>query len=330
MNSLLNQGFLEKRIAIVILNYNSAKDLKIFLAQLISQRGAFLSFVIVDNASQKDSVESFQSWLASWRPDAFCGTPRQAEEWIMQYPQIASRDKNIFFIKNSENRGFSAGNNIGIRVAEKLNVDAVLITNPDICIEGSECVADLGRQLFSSAEFCVAVPRVLYFGKDQNPRWEPTTFWEELFWLSPFPFAKIRRSDLTENLKPHEIDQFAGCFFMVKLDFLRKINYLDERFFLYREEAMLSVRAKTNEQKILYVPQVCVKHESIHSDQKSHLFLRQYHLLRSKKIFLENHTAFGALGRFLILFFNALWALWPIFKNIFLKRTRKNEKRRQG
>ena len=243
------------KVAVVILNYNSEKDLKTCAEQVALQRGVEFSIILVDNASNQDSVKNLRTWLSGWRPNATRGNEREVNEWVKNNPKVARESGQVFLIENHENRGYSAGNNIGIRLADILGVDAVLIANPDMQIENPNYLAELSATLFSDPQYYIAASRILGVdGEDQNPLRE-ATFWEELFWPRWFLsriFKKISHVIPVTKESVIAVPKVSGCCLMLRMSFLRQINYLDERVFLYCEEPILSAKVKRADAKIVY------------------------------------------------------------------------------
>lgn len=91
------------RVAIIILNYNSSDDCRKCVSFLKRQEGVELELVLVDNCSPDgDKVK------------ALC------------------KEEGCTFIASKENRGYNAGNNIGLRYAASKGYKYALIANPDM------------------------------------------------------------------------------------------------------------------------------------------------------------------------------------------------------
>ena len=104
------------KIAAVILNYNSSADCAKCVASLKKQQDVELGIIIVDNCSAPDD--------------------RAAVEELC-------RRENCVFIANNENRGYNAGNNVGLRYASANSFEYALIANPDMEFPDVEFVKKL-------------------------------------------------------------------------------------------------------------------------------------------------------------------------------------------
>ena len=93
------------KIAIIILNYNSSADCRKCIGYLKTQQDVKLEIIVVDNCSHEDE--------------------RKAVETLC-------KEQGCTFIANNENRGYNAGNNVGLRYAAEKGYEYALIANPDM------------------------------------------------------------------------------------------------------------------------------------------------------------------------------------------------------
>ncbi len=281
-------------MAVVILNYNSEKDLQICAEQVAQQTGIQLSIILVDNASKPDSLISIKSWLSNWRPDAIIWTPEKVHSQISNNPEIVRRENTVFLIENSENLGYSAGNNIGIHLADILGADVVLIANPDMRIEDPNYLKELSQQLMTKTEYFIAASRILGLdGKDQNPLRE-ARFIEELLWPR-FIFRRFfRQMNYVLPLpyeKPLIVPKVSGCCMLLRMEFLRKTGYFDESVFLYCEEPILAARVRKAGGNILFVPNIKAIHAHVASE-KENSAKRMLLFIKSRKYYLKTYSGY--------------------------------------
>ena len=93
----------EKLVSIILLSYNSQKDLEECIPSLMNQTYANYEIILIDNASKDKTVEFVK----------------------INYPDIK-------IIKNERNIGYAEGNNIGVRYAKG---EYIVILNPDTITE---------------------------------------------------------------------------------------------------------------------------------------------------------------------------------------------------
>ena len=117
-----------KKTGIVILNYRNWQDTIECLdsARDLADQGADL--IVVDNDSRNDSLDRIHDWLSGQGLAAALLTDKQIE-------QSNALVERIFLVQAAANRGYAAGNNVGIRVALARGADYVLILNNDTLVE---------------------------------------------------------------------------------------------------------------------------------------------------------------------------------------------------
>ena len=101
---------------IIILNYNSCADCRKCIGNLKAQQGVEQEIIVVDNCSREDD--------------------RKAVE-------LLCKEQGCTFIANSENRGYNAGNNVGLRYAAEKGYEFALIANPDMEFPQTDYLATL-------------------------------------------------------------------------------------------------------------------------------------------------------------------------------------------
>ena len=85
--------------------------------------------------------------------------------------------------------------------------------------------------------------------------------------------------------KIEETELATGCCMLIKKDVLEKIGSFDDRYFLYYEDADLSIRAKKRGFKIVYVPKSVIWHKNAGSVGGSGSALQDYYITRNRLIF---------------------------------------------
>lgn len=291
-----------RHVASVVLNFNSDSDLFESVPQLARQEGITHSLIIVDNASEESCLQRIQNWLLRVYANAVIGTPREIEEWINKNRANARSGGHVFLVLNEVNSGYSAGNNVGIRIANSLGVDAVLIANPDMRIEDPYYISELTQQIFSNEQNYIAASRILGLdGKDQNPLREPT-FWEELFWpryyvskfLKPISFIIPVSGD-----EPVRVPKVSGCCLLLRMSYLKADGYLDEGVFLYSEEPILAASVHRAKGHIIFIPSTSAVHAHV-SSQKDNSSMRMLLSITSRQYYLRHYSGYTATQRFFL------------------------------
>ncbi len=283
-------------IAVIILNYNSEKDLQVCAEQVARQEGVHVSIILVDNASRPESVAAVRAWLAAWRPDSICGAEHEVQAWVRQHPETARHPRAVYLIKNAGNRGYSAGNNVGIRLGEALKADAVMIANPDMRIEDRNYFHELSRHLFIDPKIMLRHRALLTCRGTIKIPCGKRALWRNSsgrgFFSSDFRAETSYVLALSHLDTPTIVPKISGCCLLLRMDFLRQTGYLDENVFLYCEEPILSARVHAAGGRILYVPTLTAIHAHVKID-KGNNGKRMLLFIKSRKYYLKSYSGYS-------------------------------------
>lgn len=215
----------DKKIAIIILGYNSKQHLLDCLSSLVDlnypkdRYGIFL----FDNNSADDSVAYTKE----------------------NFPQVK-------VIVNSENLGFAAGNNQASQYVLELGFDYVLLLNDDTISD-----ANMLQELLTVAEsdsLIGAVQARLMLWPEKE---KVNSLGNKLHYLG-FGFSDTSPDF---NLQPLEITYGSGAALLIKREMLEKIGLFQADFFMYHEDLDFGWRARLSGYKIFLAPQAIVYHK---------------------------------------------------------------------
>lgn len=250
-----------KKVAAVVLNYNTPEDTIRCVNLLKNQKGVELLPIVVDNKSTDNSVEVFEKELAAK------------------------------LIKNTENKGYSAGNNLGLKEAHKEGCEYTLIINPDVEVRDEYTIKKCVDLMEEKQDVAVVGMDVIDMeGRHQNPLRE-LKFWEDFLWPAAVICYKVAKKNryVCDHTKSGYCQKVLGCCFLTRTSALNEIGYLDENVFLYSEEPILAARLEDKGYKIYYIADVQVfhKHEEDKkgkaSDRTSHYWDSRYYYLKNYK-----------------------------------------------
>jgi GT2 family glycosyltransferase len=188
---------------------------------------------------------------------------------------------DVVVVANATNRGFTGGNNDGLREIEALvqstPVSYVLLLNPD-----TEVTPGALDALLASAEAHpeagVIGPQLRYpDGSVQSSRRRFPNFWTALFestWLQPIAPRRLLDSYYIRDCRDDEVcevDWVVGAAMLVRWEAYEQVGGLDEHnFFMYSEELDWCKRIKAAGWKVIYDPRAqIVHHEGKSSEQVS-------------------------------------------------------------
>jgi len=220
---------MNKKIAVVILNYNGQPLLEKYLPSVFKYSN-LANLYVIDNASSDNSL-------------AFLGE---------NYPKIT-------IIPLDKNYGYATGYNMGLK---NLAEEYFCLLNSDIRV--SEYWIEPVLELFETDRSIAAIqPKIL---DDKNPDYFEYAGAAGGF-IDAFgiPFCRGRffetiEKDIGQYDDVKEIFWASGaCFFIRKVAF-QKVNGFDDTFFAHQEEIDLCWRLKNNNFKIFYQSESTVFH----------------------------------------------------------------------
>lgn len=184
---------------------------------------------------------------------------------------VLKADPDAEFISTGENLGFGKAHNLAIPLIDS---KYHAIVNPDIILD-SDVLSQMVEYMEANPDVALAIPKVLFPDKSEQklPKLKPKLIYL-LARRTPFFRAKAQEYTM-ENIKidcPLEIDQCTGCFMLIRTDVFKALGGFDERFFMYMEDADLTLRTKKYG-KTMYLPHISVIHEWERSSAKSLKYL---------------------------------------------------------
>ncbi|MDI6775819.1 MAG: glycosyltransferase family 2 protein [Syntrophales bacterium] len=218
-------------ISIIIVNWNTKDLLRNCLASICETvRDITREIIVVDNGSGDGSVEMLRE----------------------KFPRV-------HVIKNTENRGFGAANNQGLRImtgryALLLNSDTILTEN---------AVYELFSFMEAHPEAAMACGQLLHAnGSKQNsiaafPRLLTlltNVTLLEYVWPKRFPSKRYAWKE------PLEVDSGIGACLMVRKKAIDEVGMFDERYFFFFEETDWAYQMRSAGWKIFHVPSAFIYH----------------------------------------------------------------------
>ncbi|MFH1192574.1 MAG: glycosyltransferase family 2 protein [bacterium] len=172
---------------------------------------------------------------------------------------------DVKFIRLKKNRGYSAGNNAGIRYSKG---KYVLILNPDITVlEGA--IENMYNFMSARLDVGMAAPQLLNpNGTIQRSCMRFHDFfipiYRRLSFLQKFSYVKNKLDKFEiadwDHDSSREVDWFLGACLMIRKDVFNKIGLFDERFFLFFEDTDFCRRVKNAGWKVYYLADAKVIH----------------------------------------------------------------------
>lgn len=247
------------RIAIVTVLFNSAEVLPDFLASLDRQRREGWLLIAVDNASSDAGVAMVEEW-----------------------------DGPVEIVRNANNVGFAPATNQGIELARERGYDAVLLLNNDTEFDG-DFLAGLAEQA-TQVPGPILAPLVLYHA-------QPARAWFAGggFTWGRGAFMAHASETIPAGDAPWWPADFApGCALFIPMAVFDRIGLLDERFFVYWEDADFCMRCRNADIAIavLRTPTILHKVSVLTEGENSPFSIRMYQ--QNQIRFLRKHLGQAA------------------------------------
>lgn len=216
-----------KKISAAIVTHNNGDKAAAAVTSVLAHCKTHpLDFYIIDNNSSDDTLSRLSG---------------------ISEIKITELDKNI---------GFGAAHN---KVIKWLDSDYHFVINPDITV-GGDVFADMVKFMEENPDCVMCTPKILNTdGSEQLlPKSAPT--FRRLFSgrVSKKVRAKYVWAD-REITSPTEVDFCTGCFFCIRTSAFTALGGFDERYFMYLEDADLTLRAKSIGRTV-FLPEVSVTH----------------------------------------------------------------------
>lgn len=217
----------KKRVLIIIVNYNGAGylgDCLLSLTEINYSKDNF-EILIVDNASTDGSVEYLK------------------KNWV-----------EIKLIKNLENLGFAAGNNIGFQSALQNNFDYAYILNQDTVVQPNFLAEAINIAETNPRIGAVQSKLLLYYNIGKI-----NSIGNEIHYLG-FAFAGGYLSPDRE-LAVREIAYPSGASTLFKTSVLEEAGLFNPDFFMYHEDVDLGWRIWLRGYQVVLAPKSVVYHK---------------------------------------------------------------------
>lgn len=215
-------------VYITVLTYNGKADTIECLRSLQKISYTNAKTLVVDNASTDGTAEAIRS----------------------EFPWVE-------LIVNERNLMFSGGNNVGIHHAIDCGASFVMLLNNDTTVH-PEFVTHLVQATTDNPSIGVAGPKIYYYD-------DPQRIWfaggRIEWWKGWISHIGIRDYDNGQHEVSRSIDYVSGCCMFIGRNVIEKVGMLDDRYFIYGEDADLCIRTSRAGYLLQYVPQAKIWHK---------------------------------------------------------------------
>lgn len=251
-----------KHVALVIVNWNGYEDTNTCLRSVrkLNTRGITLTTIVVDNGSTNDSVRKISA----------------AHPWVtmLQLP---------------DNKGFSGGNNVGMKYAYLHNAEYIWLLNNDTFVDPDALKL---VEAFTSDDVGIAGSKIYFapgheFHKDRYEKAElGHVFWYAgglVDWGNMYATHRgVDEVDIGQYDQTEETAFVTGCSMMIRRSVIEAVGYLDDKYFLYLEDLDFGLRAKQHGFRSQYFPESVVWHVNAGSSGGAGKPIHDYYFTRNR------------------------------------------------
>lgn len=255
-----------EKIMIILLNYNNYKDTIECInsiKQNTSENNFIYEIVVVDNKSTNESLSELK------------------------------KIEGITLIQASENAGFSAGNNIGIKYAIKNKSEYILLLNNDTIITKNS-INKMFLELKKHTDIEIISARIMY--------WDNKNLINccggEIDYFKGTAVIYGKGKEYKEVNQEFTYTKFVtGCCMLMKTSLVEEIGFLPEEYFMYYEDVDFCAKVQQKGYKIgVCLSSIIYHKESAASGGGESPFAIEWNT-RNRIIFINKYKCYGILTK---------------------------------
>ena len=220
---------INKRIAVILVNWNSFDVTNDCILSLKKVQPDNFSIIVVDNGSADQS-----------------GT------------RLRDLHPEIILLESPVNTGFTGGNNIGFRYSLAHGYEYSIMLNNDTFVQ-PDFLNILCSYMDQHPDVGIVQPRIFYH-HDRNLIWNGGSYFNRFLGYT-YTKGEAKPSDEKYNFEK-EVDWVTGCAFFVRNNIIEKTGLLAENMFIYSEDVDLSFRIRKLGYRLMYLPSSVIYHIS--------------------------------------------------------------------
>ena len=219
-------------LGIVTVLYKSDGVIEGFLKSVAAQTFKQYKIYLVDNSVNDKSSELINSLLVKYRIG------------------------NFVHFKSEENVGIAEGNNIGMKMALADGCSQICLSNNDIVFDNSNLFELLMREAEALSPSVLA-PKI--YMEDAQTLWYAGGRF--LFFRGSVWHDGYNKKDMGKFDQRREVMFAPACFVFVPRVVVEKVGFMDEKYFVYADDADYMLRVIRSGFKIVYLPELTICHK---------------------------------------------------------------------
>jgi len=229
-------------VSIIIVNYNTYELTQKCIETIYKfEKEISYQIILVDNNSSDGSQDKFDA--------------------------LEKKYKNFKFIKSKQNLGFAKGNNLGIKVAQG---KYVFLLNSDTELIEKNTISKLVNFVKNSDNTNVGavVPKLLNsdYSEQGSVLYLPTL--KKAFFEFVLKRKKYFGLFVPKANTPTKVEAAVMAAFLITPEGLKKVGFLDERYFMYFEDLQYCKDLRKSKLDIYFLPDIKILHHHGASGKK--------------------------------------------------------------
>lgn len=254
----------QRRVHLVVLNWNGGDDTIACLRSVSSVSSTHLAAWVADNGSSDDSLARVRR----------------------EFPQVR-------VVENGVNLGFAGGNNTAINRALDGGAEFVFLLNNDTIVDPAivDAFLDAAQRMPQAGVFGAKI----YYHADPQRLWYAGGFWD----AKTLSFNERGAGEVDQGQYDQltETEWVIGCAMFVRADVFRTVGLLEPKFFLNNEEVDFCSRVRRAGYTCAYVPQARLWHKVSVSFGGEDSPLKEYFSARNRLLWAQRNAPAGLRWR---------------------------------
>jgi GT2 family glycosyltransferase len=304
---------------IIILNYKNYEDTIECLESVLRNQGDY-KVIVIDNNSPNDSMRKMLDWadsdskhniLPNWLNTSSNLLTKADKNYIYienissySYKNKSLNNERLIFIQNKENKGYAAGNNVGIRLAmEQDGMEYCWVLNNDIVVD-NEMIPQTIKKIKSidNSKYLFSNKIMFYYDISSS---QCSYYRFNKYIATTTPVKNNIDDTIIVDLK-NNYPSGVSILFTKKI--IEDVGLLCEDYFLYYEEPDYSLRAHQNDYKLYIFNDINIYH-------KEGAVIGSSAIGKEKSSFADYY---GILNRFKIIYKFYPMNLLPLYLSMFI------------
>ena len=263
-------------IYIIVLNWNGWRDTVECLDSIFELNFKGYRVIICDNSSTDDSVKEIAKFLDSVAKEKIFIDFNKLDEsetrknyhyvdWLHNDEALPNQRNVVTIIQTGENRGYGAGNNVGIRFALRdKNLECIWILNNDVVVEKNS-LKNLYEYYLTHSNSGLIGSKLLFYGHVGQIQAIGGKY-------NKYLATSLHVGEHEEDVGQYDLDSAitkidypVGAALFTSKKYLDSVGLLSEEYFLYFEEMDWVLRGQSFGWSIGY----CWKSKVFHKEGRS-------------------------------------------------------------